>query len=179
MLAPSRSATDASTLVKELFRVQQKTYTALLASSESARHTWQRSAALLDQRRDNLKLLRVSLPRATHRLHNILKYFGTIQEHLASRSQSPPSKYDALATDRLLTLADSKFQGLSQDFWDDTKDRQALDFTIELAGLYGTDMLRPNLMNTSPSAAGLDADSMGRDIEVEYQYGYRSLMYVY
>jgi hypothetical protein len=80
MLAPSRSATDASILVKEIFRIQQQTYAALLASSESARHTWQRSAALLDRRHDNLTLLRVSLHQATHRAHNILifwNYAGT------------------------------------------------------------------------------------------------------
>ncbi|KIM88355.1 hypothetical protein PILCRDRAFT_814255 [Piloderma croceum F 1598] len=131
---------------RELFRVQQQTYTALLASSESTRHTWQRSAALLDQRQDNLKLLR---------------------EHLASRSQSPPSKYDALPTDRLLTLADSMFQGFCQDFCDDVEDRRALNFTLELAGLSGTDMLRLNLVNTSPSAAGLGADFMSRDLEAK------------
>jgi len=178
MLAPSRSATDASILVKEFFRIQQQTYAALLASSESARHTWQRSAALLDQRQYNLTLLRVSLHQAIHR-PQYLKYFGTMQEHLASRSQFPPPQYNALATDGLLTLADSKFQGLCQDFWNNMEDRQALDFMVELAGLYGTDMLRPNLTNIFPSAAGLDADSMSRDIEVEYQYGYHSFMYVY
>jgi hypothetical protein len=71
MLAPSRPATDASILAKELFRVQQQTYTALLASNESTRHTWQRFAALLDQRQHNLKFLRVSLSRAINQTHNI------------------------------------------------------------------------------------------------------------
>jgi hypothetical protein len=55
------------------------------------------------------------------------------------------------------------------------EDRQALDFTLELAGLYGTDLL-PNLINTSPSPSGLGADSMSRDIEVECQHGNQGLM---
>lgn len=46
-----------------------------------------------------------------------------------------PSKYEALSTDKLLALADSKYQNLLRDHWKDAKGREALDILIEFAGL--------------------------------------------
>lgn len=47
--------------MQALFRTQPQTYAARLLSSRSARNTWEKSASLLQQREDDLKLIRVSL----------------------------------------------------------------------------------------------------------------------
>lgn len=50
---------NAFPLVKDIFRVQSQAYTTLLASSQSTQYSWERSASLLQQRLDDLTLLRV------------------------------------------------------------------------------------------------------------------------
>jgi hypothetical protein len=64
---------------------------------------------------------------------------------LATHTKIIPSKYDTLSTDKLLALADSKYQDLLRDYWKGVTGHQALDVLIELAGLKapGTDKSDP------------------------------------
>jgi hypothetical protein len=57
----TQSVTDARPLIKTLMRAQPLTYAALLASSQSARHTWEQAALLQIEKQNNHELLRVCL----------------------------------------------------------------------------------------------------------------------
>jgi hypothetical protein len=105
-----------------------------------------------------------------------LRHSGIIQDHLVFHSDSTSSKYETLATDRLLALAESKLQGLLQASWSGREGHQALDFLIELAGLKETDADYRVPTNTYSPAVGPDAHSIIRDLKVDYLRKYLDLI---
>jgi len=130
------------------------------------RQAWERSALLQNQRKDDIMLLRVGSFRLF--LHEaISKYPQPIQEHIPSHTESTFSKYDALSTERLLALTDSKFQELSEDAWFGVKGRQALNFLIELAGLTMTDADSLDPSNTPQAAVSPNTPSVSGDLKVQ------------
>lgn len=96
-----------------LLRNQPVIYSDLLSKYNSIRHIWSRSASVLLQRQDDLK---------------------SIRERLNYDDGVLTSKYLSLETERLVALADSKFQDLLRNFWQSCEGRRALEFLTQLCG---------------------------------------------
>jgi hypothetical protein len=67
------------------------------------------------------------------------------------------SKYDALPTDKLLALANSKYEDLLREYWRGVTGRQALDTLIELAGLKAAGADKSNSLDLRSSASPGDS----------------------
>ncbi|KZT07535.1 uncharacterized protein LAESUDRAFT_758541 [Laetiporus sulphureus 93-53] len=89
-------------------------YTVLLESAQAARRVWERHAAMLIRRQEELKILRRRIldPAATH-----------------------SSKYDSLSTDRLIGLRDSRQHDLLRKYWKHDGGRRALHLLTDIAGV--------------------------------------------
>ncbi|KAJ7777067.1 hypothetical protein B0H16DRAFT_1879220 [Mycena metata] len=96
-----------------LLRTQPRVYMAHLATFQSHRNAWARSASLLDQRQHDLRVLR---SRVQHQNHS--------------------NTYDSLSTEKLRALADSTLQDLlSSQAWAEAGGRSALKFLADLSGI--------------------------------------------
>ncbi|KAJ7036646.1 hypothetical protein C8F04DRAFT_1095223 [Mycena alexandri] len=94
-----------------LLRSQPRAYMTHLATFQSHRNAWARSASLLDQRQHDLQVLRF---RVQHQNHS--------------------NKYDSLSTEKLRALADSTLQDLlSNAAWAGAGGRSALKFLADLS----------------------------------------------
>ncbi|KZT25188.1 hypothetical protein NEOLEDRAFT_1241951 [Neolentinus lepideus HHB14362 ss-1] len=89
-------------------------YSELLASIQSSRRAWERSAAELLRQQADLKSLR---------------------DRLAVSGQGTEMKYDRLTTDRLLMLADSRQQDLLKSYWKSELGQSALNNVVDAAGV--------------------------------------------
>ncbi|KAI0917927.1 hypothetical protein AcW1_006925 [Taiwanofungus camphoratus] len=117
----------------EVLSTLPQTYTALLASAQAERHSWERTASLLVRRQLDLALLR---------------------ERLANPESLAPSKYDHLSTDRLIALRDLQYQDLVHNFWK-REGSNALHFLIDAASLQTSQktstVVEPMLSLSSPT----------------------------
>ncbi|KAI0742022.1 hypothetical protein C8Q80DRAFT_1274349 [Daedaleopsis nitida] len=89
-------------------------YTTRLAAAQTAKQEWERSAALLLARQSDL---------------------ARIRARIADPKQAGSSRFESLATDRLLALRDSRYQDLLRTSWAGVEGRSALHLVTELAGL--------------------------------------------
>ncbi|KAJ7036637.1 hypothetical protein C8F04DRAFT_1095201 [Mycena alexandri] len=104
-----------------LLRSQPRAYMTHLATFRSARNAWARSASLLVQRQNDLRVLRF---RVQHQNHS--------------------SKYDSLSTEKLRALADSTLQDLlSNAAWAGMGGRSALKFLADLSWIAPSDPADP------------------------------------
>ena len=94
------------------------------------RHSWSHSASVLLQREEDLKLIRVC-----YQLYRDYVTPNLVQERLNSVDRAITSKYASLETERLVALANSKFQDLFQNLWHSQEGCRALEFLVQLAGL--------------------------------------------
>ncbi|KAF7964598.1 hypothetical protein HWV62_5089, partial [Athelia sp. TMB] len=128
---PSNTVVNSENITGHI-QIQRRAYMSRLASYQDKWNAWELSASLLSRRAENLQMLR---------------------DRLTDDSDSNSSVYNALATKKLLALADSRKQDLTQNGWLNAKGQRALDVLIELAGL-ASSALVPAILDTSAIKAG-------------------------
>ncbi|KAF7345583.1 hypothetical protein MVEN_01577000 [Mycena venus] len=115
-----------------LLRSQPRVYMTRLAAFQTCRNSWVKTAALLDQRQYDLRVLRAN-----------------VQVH------SGNNRYKSLSTEKLAVLAESKLRDILAAQWTGPSGYSALQFLTDLFGLRQPDSTSPSVIATDGSTVAV------------------------